>query len=79
MLRELTSCLCSAAAWAVCFEYSVAGVNATGTGNEVVTYIRSCKIGHKLCNISAPTVAPSIRGTKMELKWNQCGTKSVFR
>ena len=34
-LRELTSCLCSAAAWAVCFEASVAGVNATETGNEV--------------------------------------------
>ena len=34
-LRELPSCLCSAAAWAVCFEGSVAGVNATETGNEV--------------------------------------------
>ena len=34
-LRELTSCLCSAAAWAVCFEGSVAGVNATETGNVV--------------------------------------------
>ena len=34
-MRDLTSCLCSAAAWAVCFEGSVAGVNATETGNEV--------------------------------------------
>ena len=33
--RDFTSCLCSAAAWAVCFERSVAGVNATETGNEV--------------------------------------------
>ena len=34
-LRDFTSSLCSAAAWAVCFEGSVAGVNATETGNEV--------------------------------------------
>ena len=34
-LRELTSCLFSAPAWAVCFEGSVAGANATLTGNEV--------------------------------------------
>ena len=34
-MRDFTSCLCSAAAWAVCFEGSVAGVNATETGNEV--------------------------------------------
>ena len=34
-LRDFTSCLCSAAAWAVRFEGSVAGVNATETGNEV--------------------------------------------
>ena len=35
MLRDFTSCLCSAASWAVCFEGSVAGVKATQTGNEV--------------------------------------------
>ena len=35
MLRDVTSCLCSAVAWAVSFEGSVAGVNATETGNEV--------------------------------------------
>ena len=34
-LRDFTSCLCSAAAWAVCFEGSVAGVKATEAGNEV--------------------------------------------
>ena len=34
-LRDFTSSLCSAAAWAVCFEGSVAGVNATETGDDV--------------------------------------------
>ena len=34
-LRELTSCLCSAAALAVCFEGHVAGLNATETGNKL--------------------------------------------
>ena len=34
-LRELTSCLCSAAASAVCFEGLVAGLDATETGNEL--------------------------------------------
>ena len=34
-LRELTSCLCSAPAMAVCFEGRVAGLNATETGNEL--------------------------------------------
>ena len=33
-LRELTSCLCCAAAWTVCFEGSVTGLDATETGNE---------------------------------------------
>ena len=33
-LRELTSCLCSAAASAVCFEGCLAGPDATVTGNE---------------------------------------------
>ena len=32
--RDLTSCLCSAAAPAVCFKAHVAGVEATETGNE---------------------------------------------
>ena len=35
MLREVTSCLCSAVAPAVCFKGRVAGVNATETRNEV--------------------------------------------
>ena len=39
-LRDFTSCLCSAAAWAVCFEGSVAGVNVTATGNEVSQLMR---------------------------------------
>ena len=48
MMRVLTSCLCSAAAWAVCFEGSVAGANATVTGNEVSQpYIRIYKRVHK--------------------------------
>ena len=34
-LRDFTLCLCFAAAWAVCFEGSVTGVNATDTRNEV--------------------------------------------
>ena len=34
-LRELTSCLCSLAAWAICFESRVAGLDTTETGNEV--------------------------------------------
>ena len=34
-LRELISCLCSAAALAVCFEGRVAGLEATETGNEI--------------------------------------------
>ena len=37
-MRELTSCLCSAASWAVCFEGSVDAVDAVNeskTGNEV--------------------------------------------
>ena len=33
-LKDLTSCLCSAAAPAVCFKGLVAGVDATETGNE---------------------------------------------
>ena len=32
-LRELFSCLCSAAAQAICFEGSLAGLDATETGN----------------------------------------------
>ena len=34
-LRELTSCLCSAAALAVCFEDCVADLDATETGNKL--------------------------------------------
>ena len=34
-LRELTSCLCSAAASAVCFEGHMAGLDATETGKEL--------------------------------------------
>ena len=34
-LRDFTSGLCSAAAWAASFEGSVAGLNATDTGNGV--------------------------------------------
>ena len=35
-LRELTSCLCSAAASAVCFDgHYLAGLNTTETGNEL--------------------------------------------
>ena len=34
-LGELTSCLCSAAASAVCFEGRVAGLDAAETGNEL--------------------------------------------
>ena len=34
-LGELSSCLCSAAALAVCFEGCMAGLDATGTGNEL--------------------------------------------
>ena len=33
-MRDFTSCLCSTATWAMCFEGSVAGVNATETGNK---------------------------------------------
>ena len=33
-LRELTSCLCSPTALAVCFEGRMAGLDATETGNE---------------------------------------------
>ena len=34
-LRELISCLCSIAAWAVCFEGRLADLVATETGNEM--------------------------------------------
>ena len=34
-LRELLPCLCSAAAFAVCLEGRLAGLNATETGNEL--------------------------------------------
>ena len=34
-LRELISCLCSAAALAVCFEGRLAGLDPTETGNEI--------------------------------------------
>ena len=34
-LKDLTSCLCSAASPAFCFKDRVAGVNATETGNEL--------------------------------------------
>ena len=34
-LSDFTSCICSVAAWAVCSEGSVAGVNATEAGNVV--------------------------------------------
>ena len=34
-LRDFTSCLCSAAVSAVCFEGRMAGVDATETGNEL--------------------------------------------
>ena len=34
-LRVLISCLCFAAAWAVCFEDHMAGLDATETGNDI--------------------------------------------
>ena len=50
-LRELTSCLGSAAALTVCFEFRVAGLDATETGNGVFSHLFRGQYGFSLTKV----------------------------
>jgi len=63
-LRELTSCLCSAAASAVCFEARVAGLDKTETGNEL-----SQPGSHHLAKFIVASTASEAKSCSLRFQW----------
>ena len=83
-LRKLTSCLCSAATTAVCFEGRVAGLDATETGNELsgsklqftsltMTHNHTPAQGRGIMGLMQPKGGPSSAAQKSQRRRYQTG------